>query len=68
MQKGFEGNKTEMIDKGAQQWASTFDCVTLDLLEDQITKVRRSENAYQKSIGYSRLNYLIERAAKEGVK
>lgn len=71
MQKGFQGSKALMIDKSARQYADRLDCVTtgtLTRLLDNINAYEKDGDVYHADLNRCRLNYVIERAAKEGVK
>lgn len=72
MQTGFEGNKTAMIDRDAQRYAESLSHVDIWEIQECIDKIihyeKREKDNYNGSRWRSRLNYVIERAAKEGVK
>lgn len=71
MQTGWYGNKTQMIDQGAKKYADNLSCVTIDDIERLIKVIKAYENdndTYNADVNRCRLNYVIERAAKEGVK
>ena len=71
MQKGFYGNKTEMIDKAAQDYANRLDCVDIWAIQeciDRIIQYSRDKDTYNEDRWRANLNYVVERAAKEGVK
>lgn len=71
MQKGFEGNKTQMIEMAAKQYAARLECVTISDLQsliDRIDSYEKDNDVYNADLNRCRLNHVIERAAKEGVK
>lgn len=71
MQAGFEGNKTQLIDREAKKYADSLEFVDIyDLLKciENIISYDVDNDAYNRDRWRSKLNYVIERAAKEGVK
>lgn len=81
MQTGWQGNKTAMIEKGAEKHVARQDCVTAEMIKVSAEKVIKANTAFDKARekgkepdtarvdrAYAELHAYIERADKEGVK